>query len=47
MENYNIEKDKILNCWIVWEVHSNYMVDIYHGRLKRDCKQWLEENIND
>lgn len=46
MENYNIEKDKILNCWIVWEKHPNYSVDIYHGKLKRDCKQWLEGLIN-
>lgn len=47
MKNYSIEKDKILNCWIVWEIHPNYKVDIYHGRLKRDCKKWMEENIND
>lgn len=36
-----IEKDKILNCWIVWEVHRNYKVDRYHARTKRECKEWL------
>ena len=43
--NYEIKKDPYLNCYIVWECHNNYMIDMYHGRLKRECKQWLKENI--
>lgn len=38
---FNIEKDKYLNAWIVWEVHKNYSIDRYHGRTKRECKKWL------
>ena len=37
---YVIEKDKILNCYIVWEVHKNYMIDRFRG-LKKECKTWL------
>lgn len=39
---YEIKKDLILNCYIVWEVHTNYKVDVFHGRTKRECKKWLE-----
>lgn len=38
---YKIEKDKYLGVWIVWEVHTNYSIDKYHGKTKRECKQWL------
>jgi len=38
-----IEKDKILNCYIVWEVHSNYKIDRYRSELKRDCKKFIKE----
>lgn len=39
---YIIKKDKILNCYIVWEVHTNYKVDVFHARTKRECKKWVE-----
>lgn len=42
--NLKIIKDVYLNCWIVWEVHPNYSIDRYHGKTKRDCKRWLNEN---
>ena len=38
---FNIEKDKYLNTWIVWEVHTNYSIDRYHARTKKECKKWL------
>ena len=38
---YIIEKDNILKCFIVWEVHQNYKIDRFRG-LKRECKKWLE-----
>lgn len=39
---YEIEKDKILNCYIVWEIHRNYKVDRFKSTLKRDCKKWIK-----
>lgn len=39
---YKIEKDKILKCWIVWEVYTNYSIDRVHKRTKKECKEWLE-----
>jgi hypothetical protein len=41
MESIKIEKDKYINCWIVWEVHPNYMIDRYHAKTKKECKRWL------
>ena len=40
---YKIEKDTILNCYIVWEVHPNYMIDRFRSRLKRECKNFIKE----
>ena len=39
---YEIEKDNVLNCWVVWEVHKNHKIDRFHGKLKRECKEWLK-----
>lgn len=39
---YVIEKDNILNCYIVWEVYPNHKVDVFHGRTKRECKEWIK-----
>lgn len=44
MKKYEIEKDKILNCYIVWEVHKNYKVDVFKSKLKKDCKKWVDKN---
>jgi hypothetical protein len=41
METIKIEKDKYLNCWVVWEIHNNYSIDRYHAKTKRECKRWL------
>jgi hypothetical protein len=41
---YEIEKDKILNCYVVWEVHHNYKVDVFKSKLKKDCKKWVDKN---
>ena len=40
---YRPEKDKILNCYIVWEVHRNYRIDRFRG-LKRECIAWIDKN---
>lgn len=37
-----IEKDNILKCWIVWEVHRNYKIDRFHSKTKKGCKEWLK-----
>jgi len=39
---YEIEKDKYIGKFILWEVHRNYRVDLYHG-LKRDCLKLKKE----
>ena len=46
-KKYIIDKDIYLNKYIIWEVHRNYMVDIFKG-YKYQCKEFLknEKNIN-
>ena len=39
---YEIEKDPYLNMYVVWEVHTNYKVEVYRNKLKKECKKWLE-----
>lgn len=39
---YEIEKDKVLNTFIVWEVHHNYKIDRFRG-LKKECKEWVTQ----
>lgn len=41
--NYVIEKDNILDCYIVWEIHRNYRIDRFRANLKKDCKRWIEK----
>lgn len=41
---YQIEKDPYLNKYVVWEVHTNYKVEVYRNRLKRLCAEWVKEN---
>jgi len=41
---YEIEKDPYLNKYVVWEVHTNYKVEVYRNRLKRLCTEWVKEN---
>lgn len=40
---FEIEKDKTLKCFIVWEIHTNYRIDRFRG-LKRECKQWIQKH---
>lgn len=44
-KKYEMEKDKILNCWIVWEVHRNYKVEVFRSKLKKDCKEWIRKKV--
>ena len=34
---YKIEKDKILNLWVVWEKHLNAYVQVFTSKYKKDC----------
>lgn len=43
--NYAIEKDNILNCYIVWEVHRNYKINRFKSKLKEDCEKWVEKKV--
>lgn len=36
-----IEKDKILNTYIVWEIHHNYKIDIFRG-TKKECENFIK-----
>ena len=38
---YEIEKDTILKCWIVWEKHKNYSIDRFRAKTKKECKLWI------
>lgn len=37
-------KDKYLNCWIVWGVRKNYMVDLFRSKTKRSCNEWVKKH---
>ena len=39
---YVIEKDPYVGKFILWGVHRNYRVDLYHG-LKRECLKLKKE----
>lgn len=40
-----IEKDIILNKWIVWAyVSLNSRIELYRSTTKKDCKRWIKEN---
>ena len=39
-----IEKDLILNLWVVWEYHDNYMIDKFKSKTKKQCKEWVKKN---
>ena len=41
---YEIEKDAILNTYIVWEMHRNYQVQRFKG-FKYQCKEWLKKKV--
>lgn len=40
MKKYKIEKDPILKCYIVWEIHRNYIIEVFRG-YKYECEEWI------
>lgn len=40
---FRIEKDDYVNCYIVWEIHTNYAIDIFHGKTIKACKEFIKE----
>ena len=37
-----IEKDKILNRWVVWKVDGSILKEIFRGNTKKECELFLE-----
>lgn len=37
-----IEKDKILNKWVVWLVNGSALLEIYRAKTKNECVGFLE-----
>ncbi len=44
-KKYEIEKDLILGCWVVWECHRNYKIDRFQAKTKRECKEWINKKV--
>lgn len=46
--SYKIEKDKILGKYIVWEIHRNYLEQVFTPKSKKlreqkkECKEWVK-----
>lgn len=51
MNKYIISKDELIGCWVLWELHRNHKIDIFHGKNKKECIAKLNEmsnnNVND
>lgn len=44
-KRYKVEQCKELKCWIAFEIlSSNLSWDVYHARLKKECKEWVKKN---
>ena len=42
MQRYIIEKDLILEAYIVWELHNNYRIECYRG-TKQNCESYMKK----
>lgn len=40
---YEIEKDKILGRYIVWECYTSCKVHVFDSKLKKECVKWIEK----
>lgn len=38
-----IEKDKILNLWVVWFIDGALIKEVYRSRLKKDCINFINK----
>ena len=38
---YQIEKDKVLKKYVVWEVHKNIKIEKFRG-YKYQCEEWVK-----
>ena len=47
MKKYEIKKDLILKCWLVWELHSKCKVEVFRSKYKKDCIKYVKENRNE
>lgn len=39
-----IEKDKILNKWVVWLIEDSLMIEAFHSKNKKDCINFVKSN---
>ena len=39
-----IQKDRILNQWVVWEIHNNYEIALYKTNEEKKAKGWLKKH---
>ena len=39
---YEVEKDLFIGKYILWEVHTNYKVEVMHG-TKKECMEFKKK----
>lgn len=39
-----IEKDKILNKWVVWKIDGSLEIETFKAKTKKECIKFMEEN---
>ena len=44
INNYKIEYDEYAQRYIVWEIHNNYLLDIYSAKRESTCIKWCKKN---
>lgn len=42
---YETEKNKILNCWIVFERHKSILNEVFRSTRKKDCEAWIKQQV--
>ena len=42
-----IEKDEILNKWIIWKIEGSIKTELFHANTKRECLDFLERLKNE
>lgn len=40
-----IEKDKILNRWVIWKKEKAILIEIFRGNTKRDCLNFIKKEV--
>lgn len=40
-----IEKDKILNRWVIWLVKGSLLLEIFRSKTKKECVEFIERGL--